>query len=52
MISSAAIETWLLIAFNELLSERKADASEIGNGSELMMILGSQSLFRGLVVEP
>jgi len=52
VISSAAIGTWLPIALNELVSERKADTSEIGNGSELMMILGSQSLFRGLSVEP
>lgn len=52
MMSSAAIGTWLPIALNELVSERKADTSEIGNGSELMMILGSQSLFRGLSVEP
>jgi len=51
-MSSAAIGTWLPIALNELVSERKADTSEIGNGSELMMILGSQSLFRGLSVEP
>ena len=52
VISSATVETWLSIALNELVSERKADTSEIGNGSELMMILGSQSLFRGLSAEP
>lgn len=51
-VSTTAMGTWLSIASNESPGKRRTDTSEIGDGGESMMILGSKNLFRGLLVEP